>query len=60
MGLPNSYALLMPVSVPLPIVSIKIGYNIYKQSVCLWQAFALTVRFADRKRSEAECFFQVR
>ena len=27
MGLLNSYALLMPVSAPLPIVSIKIGYN---------------------------------
>ena len=26
-GYNNSYALLMPVSVPLPIVSIKIGYN---------------------------------
>ena len=32
MGLPNSYALLMPVSVPLPIVSIKIGYNIYRMA----------------------------
>ena len=27
MGCLNSYALFMPVSVPLPIVSIKIGYN---------------------------------
>ena len=27
MGFSNSYALLMPVPAPLPIVSIKIGYN---------------------------------
>ena len=27
-GYNNSYALLVPASVPLPIVSIKIGYNI--------------------------------
>ena len=27
MGCLNSYALLMPVPAPLPIVSIKIGYN---------------------------------
>ena len=34
MGFSNSYALLMPVPAPLPIVSIKIGYNGWEEHGC--------------------------
>ena len=51
MGFSNSYALLMPVPAPLPIVSIKIGYNSREKHKCNKRVYSETVKARQKERA---------